>query len=152
MLKVAGTAGAQRRESSEPKREGKTDGFCLLSGDWFYEQVVEYEAWQKREESEKAARLESREERTEALERWKAQQEEKKVAIAIRRAEWEVEKQLWEEEKAAAKSAKKKFNKKKPVLGKLPAAILRPKVASIVEEDSEDGEEDNDKAGSENDL
>jgi hypothetical protein len=60
---------------------------CLLSGDWFYERVVEFEAWQQREEREKEARLEAREERGEALAKWREQEEERKVAIVARRAE-----------------------------------------------------------------
>ena len=50
---------------------------CLLSGDWFYERVVEFEAHQRDEEHKKAARVESQEERAEALARWKEKQEER---------------------------------------------------------------------------
>jgi hypothetical protein len=131
----------KEEEKANPKGKGKLigDGLsCLLFGDWFYERVVEFEAWQQREEREKEARLEAREERGEALAKWREQQEEKKVAIAARRAEWETEKQVWETEKAAAKLAKKKFDRPKPLLKKLPPAIPRPKVSLAAEGDDEE--------------
>ena len=53
---------------------------------------------------------------------------------------WEEEKVVYELGQAVAKVAKRKFVGKKPVLGKLPAVILRPKVLSAAEEDSMDGD------------
>lgn len=149
--RLRGQLAHKEDKKANPKGKGKLmgDGLpCLLSGDWFYERVVEAEAWQRREEQEKAARLESRDERSKALERWKEKQEERKAVIAARRVEWEEEKKVWADEKAAAKLAKTRFEKKKPVLGKLPASIPRPKVTSVVEED---GEEDEDNPGDDDD-
>ena len=65
------------------------------------------------------------------LARWKKKQEERKVVIAARREEWEKEKVAYEQEKAVAKLAKKRFVGNKLVLGKLPAVIPRPKVCII---------------------
>ena len=80
-----------------------------------------------------------REERAVLLVEWKKQQEARKAEIATRRAEWGVEKQEWEVEKAAAKASKKW-----PILGKLPAAILRPLMAATNDESSDDNNTDND--------
>jgi len=89
-------------------------------------------------------RLHIREERAVLLVEWKKQQEARKVEIATRRAEWEVEKQEWEMEKAAAKASKKKFSKKRPILGKLPVAIPRPPMAATNDESSDDDDADDD--------
>jgi hypothetical protein len=108
----------------------------------FYEQVVDLEAAHRREEQEKLERLQVRGERAGLLVEWKKQQEVRKAEIA-QRAAWELEKQEWEAEKAAAKAAKKKFGKKKPTLGKLPAAIPRPRIVTMHNESS-DGDDDDD--------
>jgi hypothetical protein len=50
---------------------------------------------------------------------------------------------VWETENAAAKLAKKRFDMSKPLLGKLPPAILRPKVSLAVEVDDDDNKEVN---------
>ena len=78
-----------------------------------------------------------REERAEVLAEWKKQQEMRKADVAMR-AQWEEEKEEWEAEKAAAKTAKQKFTKKKPALGKLPAVIPRPPVVAVCDESSDD--------------
>jgi hypothetical protein len=151
--RLRGQLAHKEEKKANPKGKGKLmgDGLpCLLSGDWFYEWVVEFEAWQQREEREKEARLEAREERGEALVKWREQQEERKVAIAARRAEWETEKQVWETKKAAAKLAKKRFDRPKPLLGKLPPAIPRPKTSSAVEVDDDDDDDDDEEGNSEN--
>jgi len=55
----------KEEKKANPKGKGKlmSDELpCLLSGDWFYEQAVDFEAWQQIKEWEKEARLEAREE------------------------------------------------------------------------------------------
>ena len=96
----------KEEKKANPKGKGKLSDELpcllsgLLSGDWFYEQVVDFEAWQQIEEWEKEARLEAREERGEVLAKWKEQKEERNTVIIARQAKWETE-------KAAAKLAKK---------------------------------------------
>jgi len=131
-------------KGKQTKGKGKLvgDGLpCLLSGDVFYEKVVDAEAGQRQEEREKVARKGLREDRAELLVEWKKQQEVRKADIAARRAQWEQEKEEWEMEKAVAKVAKIKFSKKKPTLGKLPGVIPRPPVVAVLD-DSDDGEDD----------
>ena len=74
---------------------------------------------------------------------WMKQQKARKAEIATRRAEWQVEKQ-WEVEKAAAKASTKKFSKKRPILEKLPAAILRPTMAATNDKSSNNDDDDDD--------
>ena len=85
--RLRGQLAHKEEKQANPKGKGKLMGSglpCLLSGDWFYERVVEFEAHQREEECKKAARVESREERGEVLTRWKEKQEERKVVIAAR--------------------------------------------------------------------
>jgi hypothetical protein len=81
------------------------------------------------------------EERAELLVEWKKQQEARKADIATRRAQWEEEKEQWALEKAAAKTSGKRFSKKKPTLGKLPAVILRPPVVAMNNDSSDDDDD-----------
>jgi len=77
----------KEEKKANPKGKGKlmSDELpCLLSGNWFYEQAVDFEAWQQIEEWEKEARLEAREERGEVLAKWKEQEEERNTAITAR--------------------------------------------------------------------
>ncbi|KAH9916456.1 hypothetical protein B0H21DRAFT_703047 [Amylocystis lapponica] len=120
----------QEEKKGQKKEKGKLmgDGLpVLLSGDWFFERVVEFEAWQQQEGEEKAARLATREGHRLALEEYRVQVEARKEQIAARRAEWAEEKRQWEEEKEAAKAVKRKFSIPKPKLGKLPPVIPRPR-------------------------
>jgi len=139
--RLCGQLAYQEAKKAESGAKGKLMGSglpCLLSGDVFYEKVVDLETAHRREEQDKVERLHVREERAGLLVEWKKQQEARTAQIAKRRAEWEVEKEEWEAEKAAAKAAKKKFSKKKPTLGKLPAAIPRPRVITTNDESSDD--------------
>ena len=137
------------QEAKKTKLGGKGklmgDGLpCLLSGDMFFERVVDSDVAHRREEQDKIERLHIREERAVLLVEWKKQQEARKAEIATRRAEWGVEKQEWEVEKAAAKASKKKFSKKRPILGKLPVAIPRPPMAATNDESSDNDNADDD--------
>ena len=100
--------------------------------------MVDAKARQKWEECEKLARRGHREDRAELLVEWKKQQEVRKADVAMRRAQWEEEKEQWAVEKAAAKTVGKKFSKKKPTLGKLPVVILRPPVLAMDGDSSDD--------------
>ena len=52
---------------------------CFLSGDVFYEMVVEFEAWQKQEAREAEARKQVRGANAEALVLWKKEDKERVV-------------------------------------------------------------------------
>jgi hypothetical protein len=142
--RLHGQLAHQEAKKADPKGKGKLMGSglpCLLSEDVFYEKVVDLEATHGQVEQEKLERLQVRGERAGLLVEWKKQQEARKAEIAWR-AEWELEKQEWEAEKVAAKATKKKFGKKKPTLGKLSAAIPRPQIVTMHDENS-NGDDDN---------
>jgi hypothetical protein len=144
--RLRGQLAHQEEKKANPTGNSKLMGSglpCLLSGDGFYEKVIEHEAKQRQEEREKVARQQSREEREEVLIEWRAQQEERKEQITARRAEWEKEKEEWEQEKAAAKAAKKKFDRKKPTLGKLPLTIPKPKVTAMADDNGDGDDSEN---------
>ena len=112
----------------------------MLSGDEFYERVVEFDVAQRQEERARVERSHQREGRTAILAEWKKAQDERTKAIKERKAEWELEKKQWAAEKAVAKAAKKRFGKPEPRLGKLPPAIPRPKTTAMTQNDEEDEE------------
>ena len=60
--RLQGQLAYKEEKQANPKGKGKLMGPglpCLLSGDWFYGRVVEFEAHQREEECKKAARVES---------------------------------------------------------------------------------------------
>lgn len=131
-----------KKKNGNKKGKLMGDGLpVLLSGDWFYERVVEFEAWQKKDAREKAARKAAKGERQGAMEEYKKQVEERKRTIEKRREQWEKEKDQWERDKADAKAAKRKFGVGKPKLGKLPPAIPRPKINVEIIGSDDEGEE-----------
>ncbi|KIM81675.1 hypothetical protein PILCRDRAFT_8369 [Piloderma croceum F 1598] len=138
--RICGQLAHKEDKGKETKGKGKLVGNglpCLLSGDVFYERVVDAEVGQRREEREKVVRKGLREQRAEVLAEWKKQQDTRKADVTMRRAQWEEEKEEWEAEKAAAKTAEQKFTKKKPALGKLLAVILRLPVVAVHNESSD---------------
>ena len=116
----------------------------LLTGDVFYEKVVDAAAAQAQVEQEKSLRKVVRSERADVLVEWKKQQGLRMIVIEQRRAAWAKEKDDWEAEKVVAKAAGNKFSKKKPVLGKLPPAIPIPPVVVIGDDDEQSDEEEAD--------
>ena len=108
-----------------------------MTSDEFYECIVEVGVAERREER---ARVE-REGRAAILAEWKVAQEGRTEIIKKRRAEWELEKKQWAVDKAAAKVAGKRFTEPAPRLGKLPAAIPRPKMTATMYNDDDDDDE-----------
>ncbi|KAG1735677.1 uncharacterized protein EDB91DRAFT_1083591 [Suillus paluster] len=111
----------------------------LLSGDMFYERVVQFEEAQTRAAAEKRMRTEVRKRHAEALADWKKLEDARKAENKARREHYHEALKIWESEKARAKEEKRKLTEKKPTLGKLIAAIPRPKVI-VTEECESDGE------------
>lgn len=111
----------------------------LLSGDVFYERVVQFEEAQTRAAAEKRTRTEERKRHAEALADWKKLEDARKAENKARREHYHEALKIWESEKARAKEEKWKLTEKKPTLGKLIAAIPRPKVI-VTEECESDGE------------
>jgi hypothetical protein len=85
--RIRGQLAHKEEKGKQIKGKGKLvgDGLpCLLSGDVFYEKVVDAEVGQRREEHEKVARKELREDRAGLLVEWKKQQEKRRADIATR--------------------------------------------------------------------
>ena len=116
----------------------------LLTGDVFYEKVVDAAAAQAHVEWEKSLKKVIRSERADVLVEWKKQQRFRTIVIKQRWAAWAKEKDDWEAEKVVAKVARNKFSRKKPVLGKLPPAIPRPPVVVIGDDYEQSDEEEAD--------
>jgi hypothetical protein len=121
------------------KRKGKEGGKLvgdglprLLSGDDFYERVVEFEHVQKKVAAEKQMRKDTREKRAEALATWKCLENKRKKENEVRRAQYREALERWKDEKAREG---RRFSEKRPVLGKLPGAIPRPTLSTCGDED-----------------
>ncbi|KZP10647.1 hypothetical protein FIBSPDRAFT_989666, partial [Athelia psychrophila] len=146
--RLRGQLAFREEKKATGKLKGKLmgDGLpVLLTGDVFFEKVVDAEAARKQDERGKKQRQLLRQDRTEALTAWKQQNDARTKAIEKRKAEWTQEKIEWEAERAAAKVAKEKFTKKQPICGKLPPAIPRPPVIPV-ELDNDDNDDNDDRS------
>ncbi|KIM74511.1 hypothetical protein PILCRDRAFT_14402 [Piloderma croceum F 1598] len=115
------------KKKNIPKGMGKLVGNGLprlLSGDEFYEQVVEFTDKQKRTEREKAERNEAREGRAEAIKEWHKE-----------------EKTTWEAAKKVAIVQKKRFGVPAPKLVKCPGPYPKPAQGVPLGESENEGEE-----------
>ncbi|KAF9230796.1 hypothetical protein BU15DRAFT_17054, partial [Melanogaster broomeanus] len=119
----------QEEKKKNPGAPGKLveDGLPrLLSGDKFYEKVVEFTKWQKEKEVQKETRQAEREELKAANDEWKKNEAKQKVENAARRECFHAAKSTWQAEKQEAQAAKQKFTKPKPKLGVLLKALPKP--------------------------
>ncbi|KAF9237892.1 hypothetical protein BU15DRAFT_48263 [Melanogaster broomeanus] len=112
----------------------------LLSGDEFFQRVVEFEEAQEKAAVEKMTRGEERKRHSEALATWKKSEEARKVENNAQRAHYHEALQTWNKEKTRAKTEGRKFGEKRPILGKLAVAVPRPKLAKVTEDVESDGE------------
>ncbi|KAG1777595.1 hypothetical protein EV702DRAFT_1197210 [Suillus placidus] len=121
------------------KEKGKLMGNGLprfLSGNEFYEKVVEFEYEQKKCITEKKMRKEEDEKRAEGLAVWKCLEDERKTENKDQRAQYHTALEKWNEAKLRAKAEGRKFSEAKPVLGKLRGPIPRPALNVACEEDA----------------
>ena len=83
---LRGQLAHHKKKKNTPKGMGKLvgDGLPrLLSGDEFYERVVEFADWQKRTEREKVERKQTRDGRVEVMKEWHKADEERKRQNAV---------------------------------------------------------------------
>ncbi|KIK76767.1 hypothetical protein PAXRUDRAFT_104184, partial [Paxillus rubicundulus Ve08.2h10] len=88
----------QEEKKSNPGAPGKldVDGLPrLLSGDEFYERVVEFTRWQKEAVAKKETRKVARERLKAANEEWKKSEAERKAENSRRREHFHAEKEAW---------------------------------------------------------
>ncbi|RDB28659.1 Pogo transposable element with KRAB domain [Hypsizygus marmoreus] len=145
---------AHREEKKKnPKGKGKLvgDGLPrLLTGDDFYEWVVEFTNWQREEERKKKEKKQERARLKVAVDEWKKGEDACKVANAAKTERYHEAVKVWEREKAKAKAAKQTFRIKKPTRQPLQKAKAKPKLADFEQVDGiddsseEDDEEDDD--------
>ncbi|KIJ08197.1 hypothetical protein PAXINDRAFT_60948, partial [Paxillus involutus ATCC 200175] len=89
----------QEEKKKNPGAPGKLveDGLPrLLSGDEFYEKVVEFTKWQKEKEVQKETRQAEREELKAANDEWKKNEAKRKVENAARREHFHAAKTTWQ--------------------------------------------------------
>lgn len=128
---LRGQLAYHEKKKNTPKGMGKLvgDGLPrLLSGDEFYERVVEFTDRQKRTERERAERNEAREGRAEAMKEWHKADEERKRENGMKRLRYKDEKIVWEAAKKMAVAQKKRFGVPAPKLGKCPGPYPKPAV------------------------
>ncbi|KIM83159.1 hypothetical protein PILCRDRAFT_69879, partial [Piloderma croceum F 1598] len=145
---------AHKEKKTKEKRDGKGKGKlmgdglpCFLSGDVFYEMVVEFEAWQKREAREAEARKQAQVANAEALVLWKKEDKEKVAKNNEVRRKHKEAMIVWEEAHKAAQAAKKRFTLGKPTLGVIEKGTKRPtgpKYAEVASDGEQNDEEDDD--------
>ncbi|KAG1888871.1 uncharacterized protein F5891DRAFT_966099 [Suillus fuscotomentosus] len=100
---------SQLANQESKKRGGKDSGKILgdslprlLSGDEFYERVVEFEEAQKRAATEKCTRVEEHKRRAETLAEWKKLEDARKEENKARRDHYHMAIEVWQVEKARA--------------------------------------------------
>ncbi|SJK99861.1 uncharacterized protein ARMOST_03172 [Armillaria ostoyae] len=125
---------AFREAKKSRKGKGRLMGdglLVLLTSDFFYERVVEFEEEQQRKQREKEERQMGKEERKKALTVW-----EEKVAKRQKILKWASDKKK--------DKVKGRFTGVQPKLGMLPPAIPKPKVNAEVPESSGSDDEADD--------
>lgn len=90
--------------------------------------------------TEKEKRKTLRDKHSDAIRKWKDQEEKRKQKCAEIKARYAAEMEAWKEEKELAQAEKRRSHLKKPVRGPLPKAAPKPKKESAVV-DEESGEE-----------
>ena len=141
---LRGQLAHHEKKKNTPKGMGKLvgDGLPrLLSGDEFYEQVVEFADWQKRTEREKVERKQTRDGRVEVMKEWHKADEERKRQNAVRRLEYKEEKGAWEAAKRKAVVQKQRFGVPAPKLGKCPGPYPKPALVVPLGESEDEGDE-----------
>ncbi|KAI5821640.1 hypothetical protein K523DRAFT_199372, partial [Schizophyllum commune Tattone D] len=139
----------------EKKTRGKGKG-CLMgdglpvlvTGDYFYERVLEFEREQVRKEARREARGADHQSTERALKEWEESEVERKAAIEQRYTEWEKEKadfaaakQRWQRDKLAG-TVKGAFRGTAPKRGDLPKARPKPKLLDfIADSEASEGED-----------
>ena len=113
----------------------------LLSGDEFYEKVVEFTQWQQEEALKKAMRECKKAELAGPISEWKKQELAWKADNKAKRQHYRDALLKWEEAKKIAKAQKKQCPVTKPKMEKLASAVLRPKIAELHNEDSNNSQE-----------
>jgi hypothetical protein len=141
------------KEGKKDQLGGKLVGDGLpkmLTGDVFYERVVEFTKWQQEQEKQKAERRVDTAGYKLELAAWKDKEKERKTKNKERSEAYHAEVAAWNERKAAAKAKgnSRQFKELRPKLGPLLKAVPKPKRAVDVDGDEEDDAEGEQEEGS----
>ncbi|TFK18352.1 hypothetical protein FA15DRAFT_603414 [Coprinopsis marcescibilis] len=113
----------------------------LLSGDDFFEKVVEFTEWQKAQEAKKEARVNAKAAWQDALRAWEEHKMVRKEEKDKMVTEYKEQVREWESQKAAAKRTKKPFKDPKPKRPELPKQAPKPRLKDFeLETDTDDAE------------
>ena len=149
--RIMGQLAAQEENQNEGKKKKDKlmgDGMPrLLTGDVFYDQVVEFDKAAADEEAQHENRKKQRESRAEALEIWKEAEKERRERNMIRKEIFKEELEAWEIEKELAKLERRKPRWGQPKRGKLEKPLPKPNIESV-ENGGEGGNESGDDDGS----
>ncbi|KAF5334791.1 hypothetical protein D9611_012962 [Ephemerocybe angulata] len=122
---------AAKEEKGKKKGKGKLMGDGLprmLTGDEFYEKVVQFTEWQKEEEARKAAQIDNKALWQQAVKKWEEDEVVRKAeneAIKKRNKEKQTK---WQNDKKAATKAKQTFSTPKPTPEKITRQPPKPKL------------------------
>ncbi|KLO18118.1 hypothetical protein SCHPADRAFT_789457, partial [Schizopora paradoxa] len=128
--RLRGQLHAKESKGSNKKSSGKLIGDGLprcLTSDEFIARVEAFVQRQLAEEASKERMRTEREAYSIAMERWVDAEEARKAAKAARMEEWREEVKEWMKERDVAKKEKRRARWTKPVLGRFPKALPKPK-------------------------
>lgn len=133
------------KEEKQGQLKGKLIGDGLpkmLTGDEFYERVVEFTKWQQEQEKLRAERQEDAAGYKIELAAWNKEENERKAKNKERSEEFHMEVAAWNErrEKAKGKGKLREFKEPKPKRGPLLKATLKPKRADADEGENQDAD------------
>ncbi|KAF9238275.1 hypothetical protein BU15DRAFT_47895 [Melanogaster broomeanus] len=122
---------AAQEEKHKKAKKGQLNGDGLprlLTGDDFFDLVVERQKALEEEKVAKEIRQREKEELSGVIAVWKEADKERKNRNKARREAFRKELDMWEQERALAKSEKRRIGWKRPKLGKLEPPAAKPAV------------------------
>lgn len=149
--RVQGQLQAQEEKGGKKKRKLLGDGLPrLMDGDEFFLKVREVEASQEQEKAEKDARKAEKDRYDKEMDAWKVAEKARKQRVAAQREQYHKALTEWEQERALAKKEHRRATLGKPLLGKIEAALPKPKLSALGRKAEEEGEVGEDELEDEN--
>lgn len=143
-------AAQEEKQREGKKKRGKLmgDGLPkLLTGEAFYNRVIEFEKAAEDEEVQRQNRKKQQESRAEALETWKGADTERRERNKARTEAYKEDLEAWKAERDLAKSEKRRPHWSQPKRGKLEAPLPKPTIESVDNGEGREGNEGDDGSG-----
>lgn len=137
----------EKNKKVKGKRKGQLMGNGLpafLSGDEWWEKLMDWEAAQQEEERQRTAKRQEKEEMAEHIAIWKSSEKVQVERNNRRREQNKDALRVWVKNRDAAKRARRLFKDAKPVPEPIEKPTPRPKATDAVEEMEESGPESED--------